>query len=91
MILQDPMTSLNPLFRIGDQVSEPLRVHLGMDRDTADIRVTELLESVTLGGWAAEREALVLHAGPELDCACRRGCSCLCCPRRSDGDPAAQS
>src|SRR5262249_10930716 len=29
MILQDPMASLNPLFTIGDQVSEPIRVHEG--------------------------------------------------------------
>ena len=29
MIFQDPMTSLNPVYKIGDQVSEPLRVHAG--------------------------------------------------------------
>ena len=29
MILQDPMASLNPLFTIGNQVAEPIRVHEG--------------------------------------------------------------
>jgi len=32
MILQDPMASLNPLFTIGNQVGEPLRVHEGATR-----------------------------------------------------------
>ena len=35
MILQDPMASLNPLFTIGDQVAEPIRVHEGAGRATA--------------------------------------------------------
>src|SRR6476646_7392662 len=35
MILQDPMASLNPLFTIGDQVAEPIRVHEGASRATA--------------------------------------------------------
>src|SRR5687768_17377959 len=30
MIFQEPMTSLNPVFRVGDQISEPLRKHRGM-------------------------------------------------------------
>ena len=42
------------LVAVGDQLSEPLRVHLGMTREAAGARVTELLESVTLGGWAAQ-------------------------------------
>ena len=44
MILQDPMASLNPLFTIGDQVAEPIRVHEGAGRATAWSRARELLE-----------------------------------------------
>ena len=40
MILQDPMASLNPLFTIGDQVAEPLRVHEGERRSTAWTRAS---------------------------------------------------
>src|SRR5882672_7545223 len=48
MILQDPMASLNPLFTIGDQVSEPLRVHEGVGRRSAWSRATDLLKSVRI-------------------------------------------
>src|SRR5882672_10984301 len=46
MILQDPMASLNPLFTIGDQVAEPIRVHEGVGRATAWSRARELLKAV---------------------------------------------
>jgi oligopeptide/dipeptide ABC transporter ATP-binding protein len=48
MILQDPMASLNPLFTIGDQVAEPLRVHEGEGRRGAWARATQLLRSVRI-------------------------------------------
>jgi len=48
MILQDPMASLNPLFTIGDQVSEPLRVHEGVGRRSAWRRATDLLKAVRI-------------------------------------------
>jgi len=48
MILQDPMASLNPLFTIGNQVSEPIRVHEGADRRTAWRRARDLLKAVRI-------------------------------------------
>src|SRR5882672_9249264 len=48
MILQDPMASLNPLFSIGNQVGEPLRVHEGASRRGAWARARELLGSVRI-------------------------------------------
>ncbi len=48
MILQDPMASLNPLFTIGDQVSEPIRVHEGESRAKAWTRARELLKAVRI-------------------------------------------
>ncbi|MCW0236250.1 MAG: ABC transporter ATP-binding protein [Ferrovibrio sp.] len=46
MIFQEPMTSLNPLHRIGDQIAEPLQLHLGMSRQQARERVIDLLDRV---------------------------------------------
>jgi oligopeptide/dipeptide ABC transporter ATP-binding protein len=48
MILQDPMASLNPLFTIGDQVAETLRVHEGVSRANAWERARELLKAVRI-------------------------------------------
>jgi oligopeptide transport system ATP-binding protein len=54
MIFQDPMTSLNPTFKIGTQITETLRRHLDMTKDEARARAVELLEEVGIP-HAAER------------------------------------
>lgn len=46
MIFQEPMTSLNPLFRIGDQLQEPLKQHLKVSQGVSRNRAIELLDRV---------------------------------------------
>jgi oligopeptide/dipeptide ABC transporter ATP-binding protein len=48
MIFQEPMTSLNPVFRIGDQMSEVIRLHQGLDRSQAWAKAEEMLERVQI-------------------------------------------
>ncbi|MEY3668463.1 MAG: hypothetical protein RL572_2003 [Pseudomonadota bacterium] len=48
MIFQDPMSSLNPTMRIGDQIAEPLLVHRGFSARQAWDRAIELLELVRI-------------------------------------------
>ena len=48
MILQDPMTSLNPVFTIGDQVAEPIQIHQKMDRKRAWEKAKEMLGLVKI-------------------------------------------
>ena len=48
MIFQEPMTALNPVYPIGEQLLEPLLLHLGLDRAAARRRMLELLEHVGL-------------------------------------------
>jgi oligopeptide/dipeptide ABC transporter ATP-binding protein len=48
MIFQEPMTSLNPVFRIGDQIGEVLQIHRGMDRAAARRAAVELLARVRI-------------------------------------------
>jgi len=46
MIFQDPMTSLNPVRKIGTQIGEALRIRLGMSKDDANKKSVELLRLV---------------------------------------------
>jgi oligopeptide transport system ATP-binding protein len=48
MIFQEPMTSLDPLYRVGDQIAEPLMEHGGLDRRAARARAVELLRLVQI-------------------------------------------
>ncbi len=46
MVFQDPMTSFNPVYRIGDQIVEAIRAHREVDKRQAHERAVELLGSV---------------------------------------------
>jgi peptide/nickel transport system ATP-binding protein len=48
MIFQEPMTSLNPAFTIGDQIAEAVMRHRGVSRSVARTRVLEMLELVRI-------------------------------------------
>ena len=56
MIFQDPMTSLNPYLRIGDQLIEPLLIHETTSRAAARERGRRMLEAVGLSDAAARME-----------------------------------
>ena len=82
MIFQEPMTSLDPLYSIGRQISEPLQHHKGLSRAAARPRVLELLHLVgipepkqridsyphELSGGQRQRVmiAMALANGPEI-------------------------
>jgi len=48
MILQDPLMSLNPLFTIGEQIAEPLRIHRHLHGRSLADRIKELLRNVRI-------------------------------------------
>ncbi len=60
MIFQEPMTSLNPVLRIGEQIAESVRLHDGCRGRAVDERVVALLESVGIPD-AAQRAAAYPH------------------------------
>ena len=46
MIFQEPMTALNPVFTVGNQIMEAVRLHQGLDKDAARARAIEMLDLV---------------------------------------------
>ena len=57
MIFQEPMSSLNPVFTVGYQIGEVLRLHMGMDKRQARARTLALLEEVGIPDPASKIDA----------------------------------
>lgn len=57
MVFQDPMSSLNPVFPIGDQIGESLRIHRGLSRDAARQAAIQLLTQMGIADPAKRVDA----------------------------------
>ena len=49
MIFQEPMSALNPVMTVGEQVAEVIRLHLGLQKEAVKAKVISLFEEVSLG------------------------------------------
>ena len=63
MIFQEPMTSLNPVFTIGEQIAESIRLHQGLKHDEALREAKKMLDQVRI----PEAEAMLSRYPHQLD------------------------
>ena len=101
MVFQDPMTSLNPVMKIGKQITESLRYHLDVSRDYAEDTALALLQSVgipeaerrlaeyphQLSGGMRQRVMIAIALGVRSQAALRRRADDRARRHRAGADP----
>ncbi|MBU1208308.1 MAG: hypothetical protein KKH04_15490 [Proteobacteria bacterium] len=65
MIFQEPMTSLNPVFTIGNQIKEAIQLHQGLNASQAENKAVEMLDLVGIPD--PERRVGVRQIDPRSD------------------------
>ena len=96
MVFQDPMTSLNPVQKIGNQITEPLRIHLKLPKSEAKETALSLLMQVGIPSPVERYEAYPaqLSGGMRqrvmiaIALACARGCCWPTSPRPGSTSPS---
>ena len=65
MIFQDPLTSLNPVFTVGNQIMESLQIHRGLSKDEARKQAEELLSRVGMPDAKSTMKSIPIHCQAE--------------------------